>query len=137
MFYIASQPLKLMTTDAAHVDELPSHFHSVFSLPREIASHVPDEDPHVSIAYTVYNSPELFPVRNTSQRSNSSTNATTVGSQVVSVSVAGIKDGTVLSAPVKFFLRLTNDIDLEVDEYIGDRRCVFWDFAAASKLRSF
>ena len=60
----------------------------------------------MSIAFTVYNSTALFPVRNTSQ--DMTVSSTVVGSQVVSVQVSGIADGTTLTNPVTFQLRLTN-----------------------------
>ena len=61
---------------------------SAFSLPQEVLSSIP-QDRSVSVAFTVYNSPALFPVRNTSQNMAVVSN-TVVGSQVVSVQVGGI-----------------------------------------------
>ena len=58
---------------------------------------------------------------------------TVVGSQVVSVPVGGIADGTRLNVPVTFLLRLTNTPDTGMNEFIASRRCAFWDFNAASK----
>ena len=130
----ASQTLELMTTDAvAPVDGLPLSLNSALSLPQEIVNSI-GEGEDVRIAFTVYNSPALFPVRNTSQRTTN-TVGTVVGSQVVSVSVAGVMEGAVLDAPVTFSLRLTNTPDVnESIEFISGRRCVFWDFANASKF---
>ena len=85
----------------------------------------------MSIAFTVYNSPALFPVRNTSL--DTSVSNTVVGSQVVSVQVGGIADGARLTNPVTFQLRLTNSPATGKNEIIASRRCVFWDFKAASK----
>ena len=125
-----------MTTDAATPgDKLPQRLNSALSLPREIVNSI-GEEKDVRIAFTVYNSSSLFPVRNTSQRTTTSNTAgTVVGSQVVSVSVAGVMEGAVLDAPVTFSLRLTNTPDVNENiEFISGRRCVFWDFATASEF---
>ena len=87
----------------------------------------------MSIAFTVYNSPALFPVRNTSQDMDAS--STVVGSQIVSVQVGGVADGVRLEDPVVFQLRLTNARSLRMNEFVANRRCVFWDFNAASKYK--
>ena len=50
---------------------------------------------------------------------------TVVGSQVVSVPVGGIADGTRLNVPVTFLLRLTNTPDTGMNEFIASRRCAF------------
>lgn len=84
----------------------------------------------MSIAFTVFNSPVLFPVRNTSQ--NAVASSTVVGSQIVSVQVGGVADGTKLQESVVFQLRLTNARDLGMNESVVNRRCVFWDFNAGS-----
>ena len=86
----------------------------------------------MSIAFVVYNSPALFPVRNASQ--NPAVSNTVVGSQVVSVQVGGIADGTRLTKPVAFLLRLTNTPSSGMNE---SRRCAFWDFNAASKSTQY
>ena len=96
------------------------------ALPQEIIK----ESSAVSIAFTVYNSTALFPVRNTSQ--DMTVSSTVVGSQVVSVQVSGIADGTTLTNPVTFQLRLTNLPTTGKNETITSR-CVFWDFKASSK----
>ena len=89
---------------------------------------------HITMAFTVYNSPQspvLFPARN---ETDSST--TVVGSQVVSATVNGIKNGATLTGgggQVTFSLRLKNVPTLEEEEFITNRRCVFWDFAGAGK----
>ena len=59
--------------------------------------------------------------------------STVVGSQVVSVQVGGIADGARLETPVLFQMRLTNARNLGMNEFVANRRCVFWDFNAASK----
>ena len=86
------------------------------------------------MAFTVYNSPVLFPVRNASQGMNSST--TVVGSQVVSATVNGIKNGVRLTAGSQVILFTKTDLimpTLGEEEFITNRRCVFWDFAGAGK----
>ena len=102
-------------------------------LPQAVADTIAGEQ-HITMAFTVYNSPVLFPVRNASQGVNSST--TVVGSQVVSATVNGIKNGARLTAggQVTFSLRLTNVPTLGEEEFVSNRRCVFWDFAGAGKL---
>ena len=119
-------------SDSLPTEELPSNLHSTLSIPPEVADIVEGEQ-HVTMAFTVYNSPVLFPVRNASQGMNSST--TVVGSQVVSATVNGIKNGARLTAgsQVTFSLRLTNLPNLREEEFISNRHCVFWDFAGAGK----
>ena len=105
---------------------------AALSLPQDITDSIQDESSALSIAFTVYNSPALFPVRNTSQ--DTTVSSTVVGSQVVSVQVSGIADGTRLANPVTFQLRLTNSPTTGMNEFIASRRCVFWDFKAASRF---
>ena len=121
----------MSTTDTQTSDELSSSLTATLSLPQDIISSIQDESSALSIAFTVYNSPALFPVRNTSQ--DTTVVSTVVGSQVVSVQVSGIADGTRLASPVTFQLRLSNSPTIGVNEFISSRRCVFWDFKAASK----
>ena len=130
-----SQKLQLTISDSLPAEELPSNLHSTLSIPPEVADIVKGEQQsHVTMAFTVYNSPVLFPVRNASQGVNSST--TVVGSQVVSATVNGIKNGARLTAgsQVTFSLRLTNLPNLREEEFIANRRCVFWDFAAGKPV---
>ena len=124
--------MKLSTSDSQTSDELPQNLNAALSLPQEIISNIQEKSSALSIAFTVYNSPALFPVRNTSQ--DMTVSSTTVGSQVVSVQVSGIVDGTKLANPVNFQLRLTNLPTTGMNEIIASRRCVFWDFKAASKF---
>ena len=123
--------LELSTTDTQTSDELLSNLTAALSLQQDIISSIQDENSALSIAFTVYNSPALFPVRNTSQ--NTTVSSTVVGSQVVSVQVGGIVDGTILASPVTFQLRLLNSPTIGANKFISSRRCVFWDFKAASK----
>ena len=123
-FFTESQKLDVSTSSALPVEELTSQKNAKISLPQEVIS----EEQHVTMAFTVYNSPVLFPVRN---GTNSST--TVVGSQVVSATVNGIKNGARLNGQVTFSLRLTNVPTLEDEEFTSNRRCVFWDFAGAGK----
>ena len=124
--------MKLSTSDSQTSDELPQNLNAALSLPQEIISNIQEKSSALSIAFTVYNSPALFPVRNTSQ--DMTVSSTVVGSQVVSVQVSGIADGTKLANPVTFQLRLTNLPTTGTNEIIASRRCVFWDFKAASKF---
>lgn len=128
---IGSQGLQLMTSNTESSSDLPENSNSAMSLPQEIVNSI-QERSSVSIAFTVYDSPALFPVRNTSQ--NEMALNTVVGSQVLSVQVGGIADGTRLSAPVTFLLRLTKSPNLAVDQFVANRRCVFWDFKSAGRL---
>ena len=121
----------MSTKDTQTSDELSSSLTAALSLPQDIISSIQDESSALSIAFTVYNSPVLFRVRNTSQ--DTTVSSTVVGSQVVSVQVSGIADGTTLASPVTFQLRLSNSPTIGVNEFISSRRCVFWDFKAASK----
>ena len=134
---IDSQRLELSTSDTETSDELPLSLNAALCLPQEIISSIQDESSDLSIAFTVYNSPALFPVRNTSLDTTAS--STVVGSQVVSVQVSGIADGTRLANPVMFQLRLTNSpmATTGLNESVAGRRCVFWDFKAASKFPIF
>ena len=128
---VASQELQLLTSDNDLSGELPQNDKSAaFFLPQDILTDIPQEH-NVSIAFVVYNSPALFPVRNASQ--NTTVSNTVVGSQVVSVQVGGIADGTRLTKPVAFLLRLTNTPSSGTNEFVASRRCAFWDFSAASK----
>ena len=133
--HVDSQELQLSTSNSRLSGDLSQNVDSALSLPQEILSSIP-QDRSVSVAFTVYNSPALFPVRNASL--NMAVFNTVVGSQVVSVQVAGIDDGTRLDAPAVFSLRLINNYspNSETNEIIVGRRCVFWDFTAASKSNS-
>ena len=131
LYSIDSQELQLSTSNAELSGELSHNLNSALSLPQEILNSIP-QDHNVSVAFTVYNSPALFPVRNTSQNMAAVSN-TVVGSQVVSVQVGGIADGTRLDVPVTFLLRLINTPDTEMNEF----RCAFWDFNAASKSQCY
>ena len=86
----------------------------------------------INIAFAVFKETTLFPVRENDKPDNNNTTSV-VGSQVVSASVAGIADGTMLNTPITISLRLTNTPTLRPNETVTDRRCVFWDYNAASK----
>ena len=122
----------MLTSDGLPGEELTSHENVRIVLPQEIVNTTSGEQ-HVTIAFTVYNSAVLFPVRNTSQGVNSST--TVVGSQVVSATVNGINNGARLTdgGQVTFSLRLTNVPTLREEESINYVHCVFWDFTGAGK----
>ena len=115
-------------------DRLDSNLNSAFSLPQEVVNDI-EQISDVRMAFTVYNSPALFPVRNTLQRTATPNTSTVVSSQVVSVSVGGIQEGAVLSDPVRFLLRLTNLPAInETEKVISARGCAFWDFDAAGEF---
>ena len=111
-------------------EELDTQQDSKITIPATIISDIPDYDA-VKIAFAIFTETKLFPLR----RDNVSDNDTNsvVGSQVVSASVAGIADGAILSAPVRISMRLTNTPELNSNEEITSRKCVFWDHAAASE----
>ena len=123
--------LNLLTSDALPMNELSSELSATLSLPQDIVSNI-QKGRDVRMAFTVYNSSTLFPVRNSSL--NMSISDTVVGSQVVSVQVNGVADGTRLAGPVTFSLRLTKSPTLEPDQLVTDRRCVFWDFESEGEL---
>ena len=109
--------------------KLTSQESTKISLPQEVVNTIIEQHAHY---YGIHSpqSPVLFPVRN---ETDSST--TVVGSQVVSATVNGIKNGATLTGggQVTFSLRLKNVPTLEEEEFITNRRCVFWDFAGAGK----
>ena len=121
--------LNLLLSDVSPLNELSSELSATLSLPQDILSNI-HKGSDVRMAFTVYNSSTLFPVRNSSLNMSVSV----VGSQVVSVQVNGVADGTRLAAPVSFSLRLTKSPTLEPDQLVTDRRCVFWDFESGGKL---
>lgn len=106
----------------------------MFTPPQEILNTLP-VGPDVRIAFVVYNSSVLFPVRKTSRISTNGSK-TVVGSQVVSAIVNGIDNGAILDGQVTFSLILTHSPALGIDEIIT-RRCAFWDFSASSKNLNF
>ena len=114
-------------------EELSPGITAALFLPKEILSNIP-EGSDVRLAFTVYNEATLFPVRETTQMQFANDTTTEVGSQVVSVIVADIPDGTKLNAPIAYSLSQSRTITLEADEYISERICVFWNFTAASEL---
>ena len=130
LYSIDSQELQLSTSNSQLSGDLSQNIDSALSLLQGILCSIP-QDRNVSVAFTVYNSSALFPVRDTSL--NMAVSNTVVGSQVVSVQVGGIDDGTRLDGPVVFSLRLINSPNSEMNKMIVGRRCVFWDFTAASK----
>ena len=111
-------------------EKLDTQQDSMITIPATIVDNIPNYNA-VRIAFAIFTETRLFPVR----RANVSDNDTSsvVGSQVVSASVAGIADGTTLSAPVSISMRLTNTPELNSNEEITGRRCVYWDHTAASK----
>ena len=105
------------------------------TLPQEILTIVPAGEA-VSIAVTVFDETTLFPLReaptNESLASDTVLVETIVGSQVISIRVAGVEDGTPLDAPIQMVLSL-NQIPNKNETHVTNPVCVFWDFALASK----
>ena len=84
------------------------------------------------MAFAIFTETTLFPVRSDSGTDDiKATTSSIVGSQIVSAIVAGVTDGTLLSAPVIMSLKLTNIPPLGPNENITSRTCVYWDFNAA------
>uniref|UniRef100_A0A1X7UC34 GAIN-B domain-containing protein n=1 Tax=Amphimedon queenslandica TaxID=400682 RepID=A0A1X7UC34_AMPQE len=88
---------------------------ATISLPTSISNETTADD--INLAFTLYTQSTLFPIRD-------SVPDTVVGSSVISASVGGIPDGTVLSDNVTVNLRI-------VVENATNHRCVYWDFTAA------
>ena len=124
-----SSGLNLTSSDMLN-EKLNTQQDSMITIPATIVDNIPNYNA-VRIAFAIFTETRLFPVR----RANVSDNDTSsvVGSQVVSASVAGIADGATLSAPVSISMRLTNTPELNSNEEITGRRCVYWDHTAASK----
>ena len=125
----SKQQLQLSISDASSMIELSSNLSATFSLPKDIVRNI-QEGNDIRVAFTVLNSPALFPVGNNSHTTNISD--TVVGSQVISVQVNEIANGEKLAAPVSFSLRLINSPPLEEFQFIAARRCAFWDFEIAT-----
>ena len=93
----------------------------------------------VGIAVAVFDETTLFPVRedptNEPPASDEALIETRVGSQVISIQVAGVEDGTPLDAPIELVLSL-NQIENQNETNIENPVCVFWDFTLASKCFS-
>ena len=105
------------------------------TLPQEILTIVPEGEA-VSTAVIVFDETTLFPLReaptNEPQASDTALAETIVGSQVISIQVAGVEDGTPLDAPIQMILFL-NQIQNKSEANVENPVCVFWDFALASK----
>ena len=90
----------------------------------------------VSVAVAVFDETTLFPVRelptNEPPASDAVPTETIVGSQVISIQVAGVEDGTPLDTPIQLVLSLIQ-VENQNETDIGNPVCVFWDFALASK----
>ena len=88
----------------------------------------------VSIAVAVFDEATLFPIRglltNGLQESDTTLSETIVGSQVISIQVAGVEDGTPLDVPIELFFSLNQ---IKNDTNIESPVCVFWDYMLAGK----
>ena len=127
------QPLHLLiglnlTITNEHTEELGTQEDTLIFIPSQIVDDITDRTA-VKMSFAVFTETALFPVRGSDGTSD--TTSSVVGSQVVSASVAGVADGTTLSAPVTISLRLTNAPSLRGNETITDRKCVYWDYTAA------
>ena len=84
----------------------------------------------------VFDEATLFPVREapTDEPPASDTvpTETIVGSQVISIQVAGVEDGTPLDAPIQLVLFLSQ-VEDQNETNVENPECDFWDFALASK----
>ena len=94
------------------------------------------EEQDVSIAVAVYSATTLFPVRDEptteAPEAGEPVTTTVVGSQVVSVQVAGVEDGTALTNPAQFAFSL-NQIE-NIDEMVlSNILCAFWNFSLLGK----
>ena len=122
-------------TGVVSQNELSEQQSAKITLPPEILTIIPEGE-DVSVAVTLFNKTTLFPVREslTSQPPASDTLSTerVVGSQVISIQVAGVEEGTLLDTPIELVLSL-NQIENQDDINIDNPLCVFWDFALASK----
>ena len=105
------------------------------SLPPAISMLVPEGE-DVSVAVAVFDETTLFPVREepTDQppQDGEVRLMTVVGSQVVSIQVAGLEDGTPLQEPLRLLLSL-NQIENMNDSVVINPVCVFWDFDFVGK----
>ena len=106
----------------------------MFTIPQEILK-VGSQSADVTIAFNVFRQPRLFPSRDSTAASNSSQNSSqSVGSYVVSASINIIPDGTTLSSPVQYAMRLMNvGSDFDSNNITVNRSCVFWDFDGAGE----
>ena len=113
---------------------MASHEDTLITIPTQIVDSL-SEDADVNVAFAIFTDAALFPVRRdaTTETPDSNNTNTTVASQVVSASVAGVTSGARLSAPVRISLRLIKAPVPGTDESIIGRRCVFWDYSAAGK----
>ena len=97
------------------------------------------EEQDVSIAVAVYSATTLFPLfpvrdepTTEAPEAGEPATSTVVGSQVVSVQVAGVEDGTALTEPVQFVFTL-NQIE-NIDEMVlSNVSCAFWNFSLSGK----
>ena len=116
-------------------DELAEQQTAEITLPEEILTVIPEGE-DVSVAVAVFDETTLFPVRelptNEPPASDAVPTETIVGSQVISIQVAGVEDGTPLDTPIQLVLSLIQ-VENQNETDIGNPVCVFWDFALASK----
>ena len=126
--------MNIAVSDKSFQPDLATDVNCVFTIPQEIRN-VGSQSADVTIAFNVFRQPRLFQSRDSTAASNSSQNSSqSVGSYVVSASVNIVPDGTTLSSPVQYAMRLMNlDSDLDSTNITVNRSCVFWDFDGAGK----
>ena len=105
------------------------------SLPPTIVEIIPEGE-DVSVAVAVFDEPTLFPVReeptNQPPEGTEVMTTTIVGSQVISIQVAGLEDGAPLVDPIRLVLFL-NQLEGMNETDVSNPVCVFWDFTLAGK----
>ena len=125
-------------TAASGVDDqnvLEKKLTAEITLPQELLTIIPEGE-DVSIAVAVFDETTLFPVREVPTNEPPASDAvpveTIVGSQVISIQVAGVEEGTPLTAPIQLVLSL-NQIENMSETDIVNTVCVFWNFTLAGK----
>ena len=134
VFFLFSGRLNITVSDKPFQSDLGTDVNCLFTIPQEILN-VGSQNEDVTIAFNVFRQPRLFPSRDSTAASNSSQNSSqSVGSYVVSASINIIPDGTTLSSPVQYAMRLMNvGSDLDSTNITVNRSCVFWDFDGAGE----
>ena len=116
-------------------DQLEEQQTAEITLSPTILDIIPEEE-DVSIAVVVFDVTTLFPVReettNEAPEAGEPVTMTVVGSQVVSIQVAGVVDGAPLPEPIQLAFRL-NQLERMNQALVGDPVCVFWDFTLLGK----
>ena len=116
-------------------DQLEEEQTAEITLPLTILDIIPEEE-DVSIAVAVFDLTTLFPVRDQptteAPQAGEPVTVRVVGSQVVSIQVAGVEDGEPLPEPIQLAFRLSQ-LERMNQTLIGDPQCVFWNFTLLGK----